>query len=102
MELTAFQANQIPLLLHTVHTNDNKGAGAELEAEREVHSRGSAAKRVTRKVSNLVTEFHVCQPRFQVFCQYLSKNTENLILRRIIFGKNTIKKKRMKIFTGTF
>ena len=54
-----------------------QGAGAELKAEREVHSRGSAAQRVTRKVLNLAVEFHVCQPRFQVFCQYLSKNAEN-------------------------
>ena len=74
-----------------------QGAGAELEAEREVHSRGSAAQRVTRKVSNLVIEFHVCQPRFQVFCQYLSKNAENWILRRNVLGKNTIKKKEWKI-----
>ena len=70
------------------------GAGAEPEAEREVQSRGSGAERVNREVSILFVEFHECQQRFQVFCQYLCKYTKNLILRRSILGKYTINKKK--------
>ena len=51
--------------------------GAKPEVDREVHSRGLMAQRVTREVSILFIKFHECQAWFHFLWPYVGKNTEN-------------------------
>ena len=64
-----------------------QGIGAKPEADREVHSRGLMAQRVTREVSILFIKFHECQPWFHFLWPYLGKNTENKFYEGVFWAE---------------
>ena len=82
-----------------------QGIGAKPEADREVHSRGLMAQRVTREVSILFIKFHECQPWFHFLWPYLGKNTENKFYEGVFWAEIPWKKNDRKsctfcVFTG--
>ena len=71
-----------------------QGIGAKPEADREVHSRGLMAQRVTREVSILFIKFHECQPWFHFLWPYLGKNIENKLYEGVFWAEIPWTKKK--------